>query len=337
MHLYIQENIFDHPRTLALRKHFSHAKIITVKHYKNIFDKTFPLPPKEKIWIVADAPKHAVSLAPTWYGHSSQWFFVKTVLNCLFDCKYCYLKGAFKNDFPVIFVDYETIWSQVEEHIISRDKTETMRWYLSDRSDTQWFDRLLWLHEFFLPRFEQYPQTMVETRTKGADIQTLLDMPATNNVEIAYSLNPQSLIDAYETGTASLDRRIANIQALLDHGYKVWARFMPLLPVPDYYTIYKKFLTDLSLRLDLDRLFSSFAWGLLFTKQDYKGMLRKEPDLDVLYRLSDDDGTFIREEKKVRETFYQLFQQYVSDCHICLDQEKDEEATTPKKHYPKTS
>jgi sulfatase maturation enzyme AslB (radical SAM superfamily) len=28
-------------------------------------------------------------------------FFFKTSLNCVFDCSYCFLKGAFKNDIPV--------------------------------------------------------------------------------------------------------------------------------------------------------------------------------------------------------------------------------------------
>jgi DNA repair photolyase len=60
---------------------------------------------------------------------------------------------------------------------------------------------------------------MCETRTKSHDISTLLSYAekygVPSNIEVAYSLNPQCLIVAHEQGTASLDRRIENINTLL--------------------------------------------------------------------------------------------------------------------------
>jgi len=55
-----------------------------------------------------------------------------------------------------------------------------------------------WNSEFF-PFFGQYQNVMVETRTKSADISSLLagqDVPS--HVEVAVSLNPQTLIANYE-------------------------------------------------------------------------------------------------------------------------------------------
>lgn len=84
---------------------------------------------------------------------------------------------------------------------------------------------------------------MVELRTKAPSIEHLLTVSSIpSNVEIAYSLNPQTLIDRYEKGTARLDQRISNCKHLMEAGYKVGIRLMPLLPVPGYEEIYRDFL-----------------------------------------------------------------------------------------------
>ncbi|NCQ81521.1 hypothetical protein GW750_01695 [bacterium] len=56
-----------------------------------------------------------------------------------------------------------------------------------------------------------------------------------------------------------MDQRIANINALLDRGWKVGLRFMPLLPVDNFLSIYEQFLQDLSKKIDLSKIYSHFA------------------------------------------------------------------------------
>ena len=123
MILYIEQQILDHPRTIQICNYFPKAQKITIQHYKNIFDKTFPkIPPTplsqggvaKNILVLAKLTGSAISQAPDWYGHAQEWRFFKTTLNCLFNCDYCYLKGAFKNDFPVVFVNYEEIGEQIK-------------------------------------------------------------------------------------------------------------------------------------------------------------------------------------------------------------------------------
>lgn len=305
------------------------------------------------ILVLAKLTGSAISQAPEWYGHAGEWWFFKTTLNCLFNCDYCYLKGAFKNDFPVIFVNYEEIGEQVRvkseevrvninkislDYAIAPLPASQVRgemtnlktkqwWYMSDWSDTQGFDKMLGTHEYFFKLFDNMEGVMCETRTKAHDISTLVDYaknywPA-KNIEIAYSLNPQSLISAHEQGTASLDRRIQNINTLLQLWYKVWLRFMPLLPVEGYMQIYTEFLEYVVSRIDMSQMYSSFAGGLLYTKSDYKKIARKEPWLQsVLDQLHDAGDGYYREQLQVRQDFYGLFQKYVENCFVCLDEYK---------------
>jgi len=54
-------------------------------------------------------------------------------------------------------------------------------------------------HQSFIPFFEQFENVLMETRTKSGNIQSLLDLEfVPQNTEIAFSLNPQVIIDEYE-------------------------------------------------------------------------------------------------------------------------------------------
>lgn len=331
MILYIEQQIINHPRTQQICNFFPKAQKIIINHYKNIFDRKFPqqLYKGKDILVLAQLTGNAISQAPDWYGHAGEWWFFKTTLNCLFNCDYCYLKGAFKNDFPVIFVNYKEIGDQIiaKTNQLWSQNNKTIRWYMSDWSDTQGFDKMLRTHEYFFKLFDNMEGVMCETRTKAHDISTLIDYakkywPA-KNIEIAYSLNPQSLISAHEQWTASLDRRIENINTLLQLWYNVWLRFIPLLPVENYMQIYTEFLEYVVNRVDMSQIYSSFAGGLLYTKSDYKKIARKEPWFQsVLDQLHDAGDGYYREKLQVRQNFYGLFQKYVENCFVCLDEYK---------------
>jgi hypothetical protein len=92
------------------------------------------------------------------------------------------------------------------------------------------------------------------------------------------------------------------------------------LPVKNYRKIYTEFVSYIKLAIDYKKVSSTFVSGLLYTKQDYKTILKKYPDLDILYFLEEDDGVFIRESRKVRDFFYNLFRQLDKECFICLDE-----------------
>ncbi|MCS6983041.1 MAG: hypothetical protein NZL83_02510 [Candidatus Absconditabacterales bacterium] len=323
MNVYIEERVWDHPRTTRLCSFFPKANIIPIKHYKNIFD-TYQPNPGHPTWIIAYADGEIIQEAPTGYGHSSQGFFFKTSLNCLYDCAYCYLKGAFRNDFPVHFVNYDDIQDVISKKnaVLTEHGSQTpIWWYASDWSDTIGFDQFLGWTESFFPFFQTQETMMVELRTKAPSIQHLLTVSSIPcNVEIAYSLNPQVLIDRYEKGTASLHQRISNCKQLMNAGYKVGLRLMPLLPVPGYEEIYKEFMAYVAQEFSGYELFSVFFGGLLYTHEDYKRMLRKVGDVDVLHRLSRDADGMWREDRVVRERLADLVQHYFPYCQICMDE-----------------
>jgi len=370
MIIYVEKQAKDYKQTKYILDKFSNAKILWIDNYKNIFDKkiakNISLKPN---FIIAKLNSDTITKAPDWYGHNNkQAYFLKTSLNCIFDCSYCFLKWAFKNDIPVYFVNYENIkdsikakieclnkdfniwfstwklsesqsmigwvFEEIKLKLNSLDKNDfelklkqnldykdKIWFYSSDYSDILWMNNISGFLEEFVPFFEKLNNTMMEIRTKSANIKSILDLWfIPKNTEFAFSLNPQELIDKYEFWTSSLEDRIKSINILLEKGYKVWLRFLPLLPVENYKEIYTKFVWEIKQKIDIKKVSSTFVSGLLYTTSDYNNILKKYPKLDILYRLKQDNKLFVRESRDVRDFFYDLFGSLDKEYFICLDE-----------------
>lgn len=320
MIIYIEKQALEYKQTKKIIEKFKNSSIICIDNYKNIFDKDFTNLDSKKSLIIAKLNSPAVSEAPAWYGHTDSAFFFKTSLNCIFDCDYCYLKWAFKNDNMVVFVNYTDIKKQIKEKIETLDKNKIHWFYSSDYSDILGMD---WFSDFikeFVEFFEQFDNVKMEIRTKWSNIKPLLDLWfIPENTEIAFSLNPQILIDKYEKWTSSLESRLDAIKKLQDLWFKVWVRYLPLLPVKDYEKIYEEFIELIKQKIDISKTYSSFASWLLYTKKDYNKIFSKYKDLDILHMLELDNDWFYRESKKVRDTFYTMFKKLDEKCILCLE------------------
>lgn len=324
MLIYIEKQALELPQTKKILEKFKNIKPIIIDNYKNIFDKSYKNLDVKKSLILAKLNSKSVSEAPAWYWHTLSSFFFKTWLNCVFDCSYCYLKWAFKNENIVLFLNYEDIKNEISEKIFYLQKKfpETTHWFYSwDYSDIVWINNLSWFTEEFIPFFEKFPKNiMMEIRTKSANIKPFLDLWfVPKNTEISFSLNPQILIEKYEKGTASLEKRVEAINILLEKWYKVWLRFLPILPVKNWKEIYSEFVEYIEKNIDMSKIYSSFASWLLYTKKDYNKILQKYPDLDILYMLELENSDFYRESKVFRNEVYSMFKKLDKNCIFCLE------------------
>lgn len=320
MILYIEKQAIDYNQTKKIIQKFKNSKIIYIDNYKNIFDKDLSYLKTGKSLIVAKLNSPSITEAPAWYGHTESSFFIKTSLNCIYDCSYCYLKWAFKNENMVVFVNYDDIKKQILDKVKTLDKTKVHRFYSWDYSDILWMDMFTDFIKEFTIFFEQFENIKMEIRTKSSNIKSILDLWfIPKNTEIAFSLNPQSLIDKYEKWTSNLTSRLEAIKKLQDLWFLVWVRYLPLLPVKDYEKIYGDFIDLISNYIDVNKTHSSFASGLLYTKKDYNKILSKYKTLDILHMLELNDDWFYRESKKVRDTFYTMFKKLDKKCILCLE------------------
>lgn len=204
MLIYLETKAKAYPLTERILEKFPQAQILEIDHYKNIFDKNIENQQLAPAIIIAKQEHIPILPVPENYGREGISFFFKTSLNCVFDCEYCYLKGNFKTQHSVIFINYEEIQEAIKNQIITlrnQGYQGMINFYASNYSDTQGIDTLSEFNQHFIPFFEQFEGVLMETRTKSPNINSILtanDGKIPNNTEFSFSLNPENIIKKYE-------------------------------------------------------------------------------------------------------------------------------------------
>ena len=168
-------------------------------------------------------------------GEPSYYF--SHMLNCLYDCRYCFLQGMFKSANYIIFVNYEDFH---EEIIQKADKNGGRAFFFSGYDcDSLAMEPITDFVKSFLPVFEKLQNSTLELRTKSTQIRSLLEITPLNNVICSFSLNPQEIIERFEKKTPSLESRLNSILKLSSAGWRIGLRFDPVIATNNFRKIYE--------------------------------------------------------------------------------------------------
>jgi len=325
MLIYIEKKAENYEITKDIIKRFSDAQILWIDHYKNIFDKKIGNQKLTPAIIIAKDEHPNLLSVPNNYWYPWKSLFFRTSLNCVFDCEYCYLKGNFKTRYPVIFVNYEDIQNEIKNKI-NELRTNGYLWqitlYASNYSDIQGLDSLSKFNENFIPFMEQFDNVLMESRTKSANIDSILSVNSWKpfkNTEISFSLNPEEIINTYEKWTAPLSARIKAINTLLEKDYKVGLRFLPLLPIDNYEIIYKQFLEKLKTEIDIPKVHSIFIASLIYNQWDFKTMQKKNPNSSLWNYVKLNENGLVKLPDETFENFSNIFKEAFPKKEIYYD------------------
>ena len=117
--IYIEEEIANHPRTLAILKTFflkqrKYLANVMVK-YLTANHKTSGYKKKQPALILARKHKGLVLPSPKEYAIGAEHnYYFSHMLNCLYDCRYCFLQGKFQSAHYVLFVNYEDFIEEMQ-------------------------------------------------------------------------------------------------------------------------------------------------------------------------------------------------------------------------------
>ena len=111
--IYIENAIREHPRTLEVLDRFPRAEIIECERYGEVFNRAsqnFRLQKPRPGLILAKKHGNLILPAPEGYsiGAADNYYF-SHMLNCLYDCRYCFLQGMYRSANYVYFVNFEDL------------------------------------------------------------------------------------------------------------------------------------------------------------------------------------------------------------------------------------
>ena len=285
--IYIEKELQDHPQVEKIRQKLQREKPVWINHYGEIFNRhgqNFRLQKNRPTFILAQKKGQLVYKAPDSYGIGNKRnYYFSHLLNCPFDCRYCFLQGMYRSAHYVLFVNYNNFQSEIEATIGTKPAT-FFSGYDGDSLALETYSGFL---SSFLPFFRNYPQAELEIRTKSTAIQPLLKERPLPNAIIAYSLSPAPIARAFEKKTPSFQARLQALQTLQQKGWKVGLRFDPILYVENFDALYSAFFREVFSALETSSLHSITLGTFRLPKPLYKKMSEVKPREPLLAQCSE--------------------------------------------------
>lgn len=297
-HIYIEKAVQDHPRAKRILQSFPRASIILIDHYKDVFcrrGQNFILQQQSQNLILAAKQGNLIYPgAPVCQDFGNQnFYYTSCVMNCVYDCEYCYLKGMYPSGNMVVFVNLEDIFDGVknllEEHAV----------YLCISYDTD----LLAMEQItgYTKEWIAFAQTQanaakplkLEIRTKSADPRFWQRHAPVPGIIYALTLSPQAVIDAWEHRTPSLRQRLASAKNAIQRGFALRLCFDPMIYCKAWELHYGEMLRQVFAEIDMDRI-TDVSVGTFRVSQDYlKKMRKNRPGSAVVqFPFQNEDGVY---------------------------------------------
>ena len=300
-HIYVEEKAYDYPLTRDLLNRFGNSKIIRINHYKDLFNRSkqdFVLQKKSQSLILAVNTTDLIYLGARFcqsFGNE-HFYYTSNIMNCIYDCEYCYLQGMYPSGNLVIFVNIEDYFNKVKEML----KEHPMYICISYDTDLLALENLTHITQKWIDFTCKNPNLTIEVRTKSMFDVTTLNNSNHPDVIFAWTLSPDEITE-YEHYTPSLDNRIKAIQKAVLHGCKVRLCFDPMIYTADYKTIYARCYKKVFDNISAKDIFD-ISIGTFRISSDYlKSMRRKRNCAITAYPYENINGICSYDTKKSGE------------------------------------
>ena len=279
-HIYVEERASRFPLTDKILAKLPDAHVIRIKHYKDVFDRkrqNAVLQKENQALIIAVRDGNRIFRgAPVCQSMGQQnFYYASSMMNCPFDCEYCYLKGMYPSSNMVVFVNLEDYREDVEEKL----KEGPMYVCASYDTDLLAMNGLTGHADFWKELALAHDDLLVELRTKAA-VQVTDSIP---NIIYAFTVSPPEVVENFERNTAPVSARINAAAKAIEAGAKVRLCFDPIIKIPGWEMAYAELVNECAAAIDFGRL-TDVSVGTFRISSDYLSRMRKAyPDSKVAW------------------------------------------------------
>jgi len=302
-HIYVEKRVLNNPYTQKILDKFKNSEIIGINHYKdrfNSYSQSFRAQKSSQKLILAKKEKPFIYEASDLIQKQHKNFFYTTpMLNCIYDCHYCFLQGMYPSSNIVLFVNFEDFFEEVEG--VYKEKGE-MFLSISYDTDILAVENLFGVAKIWAD-FVKDKNIFLELRTKSVNV----DFSYQKNLVFAFSLSPEIVIQKYEKYTPNLDARIRAVKKVVKNGFRPVIVFDPIIKVKDFKEVYKEFLEKVFSEIDYNDI-KSIVYGTFRMSSNQFKLIKKEMFSDLYfypYRVK--NGVVEYEDKKEIIEFIEKF------------------------------
>ncbi len=285
-HIYVEKQSLPDEVTESVLERFPKADHIVIEDYREIFHRSkqnWDAQKRSKQLILArkktDFLYPATEIAPS-FGFEN-FYYNSFLMNCLYDCSYCYLQGMYASAFPVLFTNLQDYFRETVKVV---QKESPLYLCISYDSDVLAFESLYPYARKWIEFTNAQEGLLIELRTKSAAFAQLADLSPSDRVVLAWTLSPQKIIDEYEQDTPPLKARLAAAAAAVERGWKIRLCFDPLLLVEGWQEIYSDFFEEVFSVIDASAL-RDISCGFFRMNESYFKQARKKHQRTDMYLL----------------------------------------------------
>ncbi len=283
--VYIEEDIIDHPRTKQILSCMPNAARIFIKRYTEVFNKksqNFRLQKMKPSLILAKKYNNFLHETPISYGiGNKENYYFAHMINCVFDCRYCFLQGMFSSANYVVFVNYEDLFMAIES-MTAKNRDKKITYFSGYNCDSMASESLTGFIEEAINFFKGKNNIELEIRTKSTFIKPLLKSYISNCI-VAYSLVPEKISEKFEVGVPSIQKRLHSISRLVELGWKIGLRFDPIICELGWEELYNKFFDNIFATIPSKSIHSVTYGSLRFPKKVFKSIEKLYPEEKLFY------------------------------------------------------
>lgn len=305
-HIYVENGLQEHPRAEAILARFPAAEVVPVDDYQNVFGRG-----RQDFWRQKASPKLILARKKDNFLYrgnpflqanlSPNFSYNAMVLNCPYDCHYCYLQGLYSGANIVAFVNLEDFFSAAATACDERPAPEEpMPLAISYDTDLLALEGLLGFAGEWVEWVRHQPDILIEIRTKSAPGGFLRSVEPTPAARLAWTLSPDSIARRYESGAPSLKMRLKAMNEAAACGWRMTLCIDPILNLPGAGEIYRQFVEQLAAEAPWPAV-ERVELGVFRVSSAYFKRMLSRPGTDLLHYPYEHASKVVSYNKKERE------------------------------------
>ena len=212
-------------------------------------------------------------------------FYNTPVLNCLYNCEYCFLQGMYPSGNLVVFVNEDDLKNAIDMQLNDlNDPLKPTVVSVSYNTDLLAMENILPLTKSWIKYASTKNNLKIEIRTKSALISAIKNLNAVDNVILSWTLSPELICERYEYTAPPLDRRIKAVRQAIDIGWPVRLCFDPVLLIDNWYEVYTGFFDQVFSKINVNRV-TDVTLGVFRMNKDYFKRIRKRDTRSDIYYM----------------------------------------------------
>jgi len=202
--------------------------------------------------------------------------------NCPMHCTYCILQFYLNQPATVLYTNFDEIFTELRTKI-NRQPKRFFRIGTGELGDSLAINGSVIFAKHAIRIFSKTSNVLLELKSKAADIDDLLHLEHNGHTVLAWSLNPQEIIQQNELKTAQLIPRLTAAQKAAEAGYLLAFHFDPILFHPHWERLYSELIDELYMHINPEQIAWISMGSLRFPPSMKEKIIERYPNTSIPY------------------------------------------------------